>query len=129
MAWTKYTTRYLRKTWQADVLAALGKTCHVVGLGLILGMLIGTWSLAAPTVLTIACVGVAGVVSNLAAASLRRSAEKLPEAEESRRLDERILPEPTMEVEPTVRSRIPMVDLIEMQRQHSAAVGRAGRCG
>lgn len=115
MTWTKYTTRYLRKQWQADVLGALGKSCHVVGLGLILGMCIGTWPVAGTTLLAVAVAAGAGAMSTFAAGSVRRSAEELPEAQERTR-EARVPIVNLLDAQPPLESEPRFVELLDRQR-------------
>jgi len=124
MSWTKYTTRYTRAIWQADLLAGLGRACHIVALGGVLGMIIGTWPLAAGAMLAVGGMAAAGVACMAAAGSLKRCAEALPEAEESRRIDESHSavgdgePERSLEREPR------FVDMLEQQRGRSISIVR-----
>jgi hypothetical protein len=124
MTWTKYTTRYLRKTWQADVLGALGKACQLVALGIVLGSVVGTWPFVASTMLAIGGTAAAGIACGVGATSLRECAEALPEAQESRRVDQAALSVNAAEMETTLVPEHQFVEFLERQRGHSVGIVR-----
>jgi len=124
MTWMKYTTRYLRKTWQADVLGALGKACQIVALGIVLGAVVGTWPFVASTLLAIGGTAAASVACAVGANSLRESAENLPEAQESRRLELSGSNETGDQVETSVVPERQFVEFLERQRGHSVGIAR-----
>jgi hypothetical protein len=124
MTWTKYTTRYLRKTWQADVLGALGKACQLVALGMVFGAVVGTWPFVAGTLLAIGGTGAAGVACMIGANALRECAENLPEAQESRRVDQAASNANAAEMETTLVPEHQFVEFLERQRGHSVGIAR-----
>jgi hypothetical protein len=124
MTWTKYTTRYIRKTWQADVLGALGKACQIVALGIALGAVIGTWPFVASTLFAIGGTAAAGVACTVGANLLRECAENLPEAQESRRVDQVASNTNVAEMETTLVPERQFVEFLERQRGHSVGIAR-----
>jgi hypothetical protein len=124
MTWTKYTTRYCRKTWQADVFGALGKACQIVALGMVLGAVVGTWPFVAGTLLAIGGTAAVGVACTVGANALRACAENLPEAQESRRMDQAALSANADEVETTLVPEHQFVEFLERQRGHSVGIVR-----